>query len=209
MIRPYLVIAIFLLISETMLAKDFNPFNSICLKQKDSTWLKENKVVICNNKLRVAAEYQILNSTHGTRFTGGDVMLEYCYSKSFIIGLGSEFSHSKFHNDNGWNLYNLKFLPVFLDFKWTLTEGKRVIPFFHNSEGISFVGYEKENAFTIDTPHHVAEKGFYFYSGVGILLRLKKHFTPIVDLGFKGYHMSFNNLDINPHGLTLRLGVIF
>jgi hypothetical protein len=154
-------------------------------------------------------EYQYLYTTHGTEFKGGSLSLGCINKDLFIFGLGVEFSHSGFHNDNGWKLYNLNFVPVFVDFKLNLRKNSIVVPFLHTSEGISFNSYKKIRDNNIGKFYHVSENGFYVYAGTGISIRLCKYLNPIVEVGFKGYHMSFNNLHINPHGFTIRAGMSF
>jgi hypothetical protein len=173
------------------------------ISQREFVNLKKSKKII------FIPEFQNLHSTHTTNFNGGSLIIDYQYSKTLYFGIGAEFSLAKFHGDNGWNLTNLKFFPLFIDFKLKLTRNSVLVPFFHSSEGISFNSYNKEDANSIGKPYNVAERGFYVYTGFGIIFRLSKYFEPIFDLGFKGYHMSFNNLDVNPHGLTMRLGLIF
>jgi hypothetical protein len=154
----------------------------------------------------VNIEYQILHTTHGTEFRGGSLSYNYIHNL-FMIGLGVEFSHSGFHNDNGWKLYNLNFVPVFVDFKLNLIKNNKVVPFLHTSEGISFNSYKKIRDNNVGKFYHVSENGFYVYAGTGISIRLCKYINPIIEVGFKGYHMSFNNLHINPHGFTIRAGI--
>lgn len=152
-------------------------------------------------------EYQYLYTTHGTVFRGGSLTLSCTHNDHFFLGPGVEFSHSDFHNDNGWKLYNLNFVPVFIDFKLFFLRNSIVRPFLHTSEGISFNSYKKERDNVPGIFYHMSENGFYVYAGTGIALRLIKHLNPVIELGFKGYHMSFNDLHINPHGLTIRAGI--
>lgn len=152
-------------------------------------------------------EYQYLYTTHGTIFRGGSLSLSCIRNEVLFLGLGVEFAHSGFHNDNGWKLYNLNFLPVFVDFKLNLIKNNKVVPFLHTSEGISFNSYKKIRDNNVGKFYHVSENGFYVYAGTGISIRLCKYINPIIEVGFKGYHMSFNNLHINPHGFTIRAGI--
>lgn len=154
-------------------------------------------------------EFQIMNSTHNTQFYSGDVIISYQKSSAVALGLGAEFSYCKLHNDNGWKLSHLRFLPVFFDNKFYFFRNSRLCPFLHLSEGISFNNYTKEETMTNKPPYHVSEEGFYAYTGIGCKIRTGTRYTPTMDLGFQGYRFSGNNLDVNPHGITLRLGVIF
>jgi hypothetical protein len=169
------------------------------LKNRDST---------CLNKIFIQPSYEFMRSSHGNNFTGLSIDVSYNFSKTVYLGLGTEFSYSPLHIDNGWRLSNLKFLPFFLDFKLNLIEYKRVCPFINLSGGISFINYKKEDYYNPGMPYNVSEKGLYVFAGTGCYIRINKKINSIIVLGFKGFHMSFNNLDVNPHGLTLRIGLI-
>jgi hypothetical protein len=160
-------------------------------------------------KIKITMEVQNLSSTHGTNFNGADLIVSYPLSPSFFVGLGTEYSHTGYHFDNGWNLTNLKFIPVFIDSKLNLTKNTILTPFVHLSSGISFASYTMEDISALGKFYPVSEKGLYLYSGIGLSLKSSKYFATFIDLGFKGYHMSLNALDVNPHGLTLRLGLEF
>jgi len=183
--------------------------NSAYLLQTDSISYNGIKNFRKNKKLFIVPEFHGLHTTHGSNFSGKSIILNYQYSKTFYFGLGAEFSLATFHGDNGWNLHNLKFIPVFLDFKLSVTKNKLLVPFFHTSEGISFNNYKKEADNYNGKSYNVSEKGLYVYAGIGVLFKIRKYLKPIIDIGFKGYHMSFNNLDVNPHGLTFRFGLMF
>jgi hypothetical protein len=160
------------------------------------------------NRILVTPGYEILHSTHGDYFTGISVIGSYNVVRSFYLGLGTEFSYSKFHNDNGWLLYNLKFFPIFLDAKLNLKRHKMFCPFLNISEGISFIKYRIDYNPDIGKIVNVSETGQYFFAGVGCHIRINKYFSSTISLGFKGFNMSLNNLDVNPHGWSLRIGCI-
>jgi hypothetical protein len=175
--------------------------------------VKESKLKIrdstCFNKIVFQLSYEFMRSSHGNNFTGLSFTVNYSVSRKVYIGLGTEFSYSPLHIDNGWRLSYLKFFPIYLDFKMNLKEYKRVWPFINLSAGISFVTYKKEDYFKPGNPFRVSEKGLYVFSGTGCYIRITQKITSIIVLGFKGFHMSFNNLDVNPHGLTMRIGLMF
>ena len=56
------------------------------------------------------------------------------------------------------------------------------------------------------TPYKVSEQGLYVYGGFGAIFRISNHFAPIVEIGFQGFNMSFNQLAVNPHGATIQIG---
>ncbi len=152
---------------------------------------------------------QDLHSTHATNFKGVELAENYHLSPKFSLGLGAEYSWCGYHFDNGYNLTDLRFLPVYADSKMNLTTGKAVTPFLHLSAGVSFANYKKQDAFSPGPITHVSEQGFYIYSGGGVSFKISRHLHSYFDLGFKGYHMSLNALDINPHGVTTKLGLEF
>jgi len=163
----------------------------------------------CFNKIVFQPSYEFMRSSHGNNFTGVSATVSCRISNKVYLGLGTEFSYSPLHIDNGWRLSDLKFFPFYLDFKMNLKEYKRICPFINLSTGISFVTYKKEDYFKPGNPFRVSEKGLYVFSGTGCYIRITKKITSIIVLGFKGFHMSFNNLDVNPHGLTMRIGLMF
>jgi hypothetical protein len=85
---------------------------------------------------------------------------------------------------------------------------KMFCPFFNLSEGISFINYKIEYYPGAGKLYNVSEKGEYLFAGFGCYIRINKYFSSVISIGFKGFHMSLNNLDVNPHGLTLRIGCI-
>lgn len=152
---------------------------------------------------------QDLYSTHGTHFKGVELAESYHLSPRFALGLGAEYSWCGYHFDNGFNLTDLKFLPVYADSKMNLTTGKTVTPYLHLSAGISFANYKKQDAVAPGPVSQISEQGFYLYSGGGVSFKIAGHLHAYVDTGFKGYHMSLDALDINPHGFTAKLGLEF
>ena len=151
-------------------------------------------------------EYQWLRSTHSTKFKGINLIYANQFSKNQSLGLGLEYSRSGFHADNGYNLYNLSFVPIFLDYRHLFLVDHRINIFSFAEAGYSFAKYIREE---IDNPSNrktIREGGIYLNGGIGLNYNLSKHFAPNVSIGFKGFHNSFNNLDIDPHGLVLRFG---
>ena len=162
-----------------------------------------------NRKFNFLLEYQHLYTTHHTHFLGGSLIVNYRHSKKLYTGLGAEYSYCRFHYDNYWRLTNLKFLPVFLDFKWILAQDKDITLFYHTSEGISFANYSKNIHHIGGKTYNVFDTGFFLYSGFGLKCKLSDKLSSLIDVGFKAYHLSFNGLDINPHWTTLRIGLVF
>lgn len=128
-------------------------------------------------------------------------------SNKFSIGAGLEYSRSPLHKDNGWNLYHLQFFPVYLSETYTLKPEKRFPFFIHAEEGISFNSYKKEDQSNPGPRFRVNERGFFGSNGAGISTKLNNNVNFAAEAGFKGFHISANALDVNPHGITGMLSI--
>lgn len=100
-------------------------------------------------------------------------------------------------------------MPVFADEQLHSYHSKRFHPFVHLSEGLTYISYGKEILATPGPRQQIHEAGIYLYSGAGFRWAVWPKVALTGELGIKGYHMSFNSLDVNPHGITGRVGVIF
>ncbi len=175
----------------------------------ETTGLKANVASLSKNKrFFVLAEYKNLHSTHRDNFMGKDIILTYRVTRSLFLGLGAEYTNSKFHDDNGWRLYNIRFIPIFADAKWFLPGSKIFAPFLQLSEGISFNHYNRMDSPYISS-YFVSETGDYLYTGVGCVLKLNDYLKPVIGIGFNGFKMSFDSWDVNPHGFAFRIGLLF
>jgi hypothetical protein len=155
----------------------------------------------------VIAGLQGLRSTHVTYFTGAHLIAGHSVSRSLQLGLGVEYAYNSFHTDNGWNLYNLSFVPVFINAKLAIGSTEKMItPFLELSQGISFVNYRKEDQYRVFKTYHVSEQGYYVYAGLGAYIKITSHIEGIIATGFEGYHMSSNPLEVNPHGIQYNAG---
>jgi hypothetical protein len=174
-----------------------------------------------SKKIMVIAELHELISTHTTYFKGGNLVLSYPATRKVFIGLGTEYSYVNYHFDNGYDLTNFKLIPVFIDSRVKLLDGTKFVPFLRLSTGITFASYLKQDKkihppspsppspSSSPSPYQVNEKGLYLYTGMGFIYSINKYFGLVVEAGFTGYHMSLNNLDVNPHGLVFGLGLVF
>jgi outer membrane protein W len=149
-----------------------------------------------------------MRSTHQNHFRGASFIVSQVLKNNFSLGLGAEYAHSAFHGDNGYNLYNLTFIPFFIDVKYNFKTERKFKPYVTVEPGMSFAKYKRENQNSGNTRVKVTERGLFLYVGTGAKYQINKHFAPLIDFGFKGYKMSFNNLDINPHGIVMRAGVV-
>ena len=171
-----------------------------CLQAQDST--RSNA-----GPFSFRTDFQYLRSTHATIFDGASVNGDYQMSPHFALGLGVQYAGTHLHNDNGWVLTNLKLLPVYISQIYTFLPTHRVQPYIHSEEGISFNHYDKLDLAVKPSPYKVSEEGLYLSGNGGVDIVLLKHLKVFTELGYKGYNHSTNDLDVNPHGLTTRVGI--
>ncbi len=151
------------------------------------------------------ASYQLLHSTHSTNFNGGSIDVNRQFTNHWVAGIGVQYAATPEHPDNGWRLTRLHLLPVYLSAIYTFNAQHIVQPYFHTEAGISFNHYYKSNA--ASQPFAVAETGLYLSENVGARFIVSQHIHLFVEVGYKGYKHSFNALDVNPHGFTMRAGI--
>ena len=161
------------------------------------------------SKLFVSASYMQMQSTHGSIFRGGSLILGARYSPYLYYGVGLKYGYTYYHFDNDWYLHHLKFFPVFVFARLNFMKDRMVTPYFHLSTGITFASYQKEDKRTIGHPYIVREQGLYLNTGLGCAIKISKHFTPFLEAGFQGFQMSFNQLAVNPHGVNVEIGVLW
>lgn len=156
-----------------------------------------------------SAAYEFLRSTHQNFFNGPAVKITRNLPGHFKPGIGIAYATTYQHHDNGLVLYNMKLLPVYANLTYDFLSKSKLEPFLEASAGITFIKY---NQGTDEHPHEtvpVKEQGLYLYTGFGLRYKVSKHFSPFIAAGFKGYHNSTNDLDINPHGITFQGGFRF
>jgi hypothetical protein len=169
----------------------------------------ENDLQGQGDRLEFIIGIQDLKSTHNTYFWGGSLIVNYAVTPIFSLGLGAEYSYCPFHHDNASDLTNLKYVPLFIDTRIKLYKDGKLIPYWRFSTGISFATYTNKELDTQRNPYTVNDRGLYMLTAVGCSYKISRFFTPFIEFGLKGFHMSLNNLDINPHGLVLALGLEF
>jgi len=157
----------------------------------------------------VSVAYELLRSTHQDFFNGPSVKLSRNLPGHFKPGIGIAYASTEQHHDNGLVLANVKLLPVYANLSYNFRAGSKFEPFIEASAGITFVRYDQGTDAEPHNTFRVHEQGLYLYSGFGTHYHLSKHFSPYVAAGFKGYHNSTNDLDINPHGITFQGGFTF
>jgi hypothetical protein len=166
---------------------------------RDSSWTK---------KLSIIAEYQYFRTCHHSRFDGGYVYVTYNTSPYFSIGLGVAYNYSKLHVDNGYNLKDVKVLPILADFRYMPFTKWKVRPFAVIDLGYSlFIKYKQEDPSHLEPTKNMNDHGLYTYGGAGIQVKLNKIITLYLIEGYTGMHMSTNDLDVNPRGWTNKVGI--
>lgn len=176
----------------------FIPFPSSAQKYLDRTPI-----------FSVSPAIELLRSTHGTIFYGPSLKLNHLYKNGWESGVGLEYAATPLHHDNGYVLSRLKFVPVYGNLKYNFKIGKKLKTFAESSLGISFNKYDIADGNTPNNTKKKEEKGFYLYDGGGIKYSLVKGIIVFSGIGFKGYKMSKNDMDVNPHGLSFLLGCTF
>lgn len=151
---------------------------------------------------------QALRSTHDNYFLGGSLTVVHPFSRTVELGIGAEVSHARYHPDNGWQLHHLYFIPLFVATRFNLIQRGKATVYLQTDQGVSIAHYQKQDSMISHTPYGVNEYGYYEYAGGGIRWRVIRHILIQVETGMKSFHLSTNELTVNPHGLTLRLGVV-
>ncbi len=149
--------------------------------------------------------YQLLHSTHRTNFNGGSIDVNRQFTNRLIGGIGVQYAATPEHPDNGWMLTQLHLLPVYGNGIYLFKTKHAVQPYLHSEAGISFNHYYKRYAAASSFP--VSETGLYLSENAGINIAVSRPTRLFVEAGYKGYKHSFNALDVNPHGFTIRAGI--
>ncbi|GAB3432639.1 hypothetical protein [Niabella aquatica] len=149
-----------------------------------------------------------LYSTHGDHFPGATIEISRPLSDRIDVSIATGFAYTPTHPDNGWEINNLLLIPTYLSQYIRLTRQRPVHFFVHLSQGLTILNYNKS-----DVPgqpfYHIREGGFYGYAGVGVLINIKNRISGKVEAGLKSYKLSFDDLDINPHGMAMSLGLTY
>lgn len=162
-----------------------------------------------NDQFVIATGAEYMYSTHSTSFAGGSIELNRNINKAIAIGAGAEYSTCKFHADNGWNLYNLKFAPLFLSQYFNFIRRQRMGLYLHLREGVSFIRYRKEYQDASAPTKNIREFGFYGDASLCGKVLLNNGMNLFLETGLKSFHISTYDLEVNPHGVNFRLGLAF
>lgn len=159
-------------------------------------------------KIRIQAEFHELRSTHRDFFTGESISVYKTLGKHCEIGAGIEHSYTPYHDDNGWKLYKLRFVPLYADVKYKFLNGKIISPFIYASLGWSFINYDEQPDSTAKTLR-VSEQGIYAFGGVGADVAVTQHIGLLIKVGVKNFHLSDYDLEVNPHGVAGTIGMSY
>lgn len=168
-----------------------------------------NAVLHAQTSPKVYADLQCLHSTHGNNFWGISLAGDRSLSKNLSLGIGFEYTYATKHFDNDWMLYNLNFLPVYTEQRYLLLPARKASPFIHLEEGISFNQYDKTYPSGNAPPEKIHEQGLYLQGGMGLQWKISPRHSILTECAIKSFKTSTNNLDVNPHGLNIRLAYSF
>ena len=161
------------------------------------------------NELLITPAYQSLYSTHGNFFYSKSVTISKMVTKKIELGAGVEKASSPKHHDNGFVLSKLKFLPVYGNIKYHFKNLGKWHPYAESSVGISFNKYLIASDDSPTKKTLVKEKGVFLYGGAGLRYAVCNNLFLVSGFGVKGYKMSFNAEDVNPHGVSYLVGLCF
>ena len=147
-------------------------------------------------------------STHSTNFTGLHMGVNKQFSKLFTAGMGAGYSYCVLHGDNGFDLHHLNFIPLYASQNFTLARVKKFSAFINLKEGVTFKSYYRELQSNRGPRSHIRERGFYGYAGAGLCYSIMPQSAIVLQLGMKSYHISTNELEINPHGIGASIGYL-
>lgn len=149
-----------------------------------------------------------LYTTHDDFFHGVYVSRKWALSDRVWLGPEVGFTGAPEHTDNGWYLTKLRFLPVAMVADWYPRGGRNGGLFLEAGAGPSFNTYRKLED-PIASSFRVRETGLYARVAAGYAVQLQKQVRLFFSVGMKGYHISTNVWDVNPHGICAGLGAVF
>jgi hypothetical protein len=150
--------------------------------------------------------FESMKSTHGNLFYSGSFSISKMLNKRFEAGFGIETAFTPIHHDNGYVLYKLRFIPLFTNVKYHFKKAGEFDFYAESSLGLSFNRYDRASDDSPNIKTRINEKGVFAYMGGGVRYPISKKINLVTGVGIKGYKMSFNVLDINPHGISGMIG---
>jgi len=197
MIKTYQIVFIFLLIAQ------------ISCAQKSGSDFGDPK----SRHFILVPEAHHLRSTHSQTIYGASVMVGYRINPSLAAGIGCEISYtdSLFTHDRHTRVLKFTPIPIYAEARFDLIRNSIVTPYLNLAAGMSFISYERkrlDNSGSTLDDKHICQNGFFFKGGLGLLFHINNSISPSINASFKGFHMSGNPYEINPHGVTIQVGVV-
>jgi hypothetical protein len=146
-----------------------------------------------------------LYTTHDDFFHEMRISRMWTISHHVSLGPSVGVAGAPEHTDNGWDLTRLRFLPVALVADWCPLRGRRGNLLLEGGAGPSFNSYRKRED-PIAAAFPVRETGLYARLAAACSVRLQDQIRLCFSVGMKGYHISGNVWDVNPHGVFAGIG---
>ena len=170
--------------------------------------LAQKRPILKPDQYYVESTFLSLKSTHHNYFNGSTFFIGNNISEKFNLAVGYEHSRNKFHNDNDWFLYKLRFNSIVFRQQYAFLSKEKFTLSGDLREGFSFIKYIKEEPLINKNYRFpVKEHGLYLYAGLDSKIKLSRNLAIVLDLGLKGLHMSTNVYEVNPHGLNIMTGL--
>ena len=176
-----------------------------CFFYLPAAMFAQNKAVT-KQAIMFSTLFENMKSTHGNVFSSGSFVVSKMLNKKFEAGFGIETAFTSKHHDNGFVLYKLRFIPLFGNVKYHFNKAGKFDFFTESAIGLSFNRYHRARDESPNIKTRVREKGVFAYIGGGLRYPISKQINLVTGIGIKGYKMSFNVLDINPHGISGMIG---
>ncbi len=161
----------------------------------------------------LVVEAQRMRSTHSQTIYGGSVFLGYSINRSFSAGIGGEVSYadSLYTHDKSATVFFFKPIPMYGEVRFISKWNSRFIPYAHLAVGMSSITYhlQRHEPTPGNVQHlNVYQRGFFVNAGFGLLFPISKRIAPSIGISLKGFHISKNPYEINPHGITIQAGIV-
>jgi hypothetical protein len=155
-------------------------------------------------KIHLEVKINDLYSTHSDHFWGGGIAVSKNITENKVVGIGLDHIYSNNHNDNGWNLTNLHFTPIYFKYQYScrITKILKIVLF--TDQGISINSYKKYDPSIIPNTKKINESGFYSEIGMMTSKFYFHHSYVYFGIGLKNLKLSTNELDVNPHGISFQ-----
>ncbi|HMI67347.1 MAG TPA: hypothetical protein VK517_14985 [Cyclobacteriaceae bacterium] len=177
------------------------------------SWAQKSESDPKSRHFILVPEVHHLRSTHSQTIYGASVMVGYRITPTLWAGFGCEVSRtdSLFTHDRHTRVLKFTPVPIYAEARFDLIRNSIVTPYLNLAAGMSFITYERKRLDTSGSmvdDKHIFQNGFFFKGGAGLLFHLSNTISPSINASLKGFHMSGNPYEINPHGVTIQAGVV-